>query len=165
MPWSRDAFVTALAATGVVSISIQACFRSTDRMGRAHDLRGDLRLHASIYAAWLYITFSICTSNFQALQLWSKWRRGGLQVSLAAWPGAQQSEVADGVEGLIGKTPLVRIRSLSDATGCEVSGAHSLPAPLQGRHACMHARQVAAYLSVRASRALGRAHRAQATAM
>ena len=32
----------------------------------------------------------------------------------------ERSSVADGVLGLVGHTPLVRIRSLSEATGCEV---------------------------------------------
>ena len=31
-----------------------------------------------------------------------------------------QEDIVDGVEGLIGSTKLVRIRSLSQATGCEI---------------------------------------------
>lgn len=30
--------------------------------------------------------------------------------------------VVDGIEGCIGNTPLLRIKSLSDATGCEILG-------------------------------------------
>lgn len=33
----------------------------------------------------------------------------------------ERASIADGVAGLVGNTPLVRIRSLSEATGCEVS--------------------------------------------
>jgi hypothetical protein len=33
----------------------------------------------------------------------------------------ERASIADGVAGLVGHTPLVRIRSLSEATGCEVS--------------------------------------------
>lgn len=54
----------------------------------------------------------------QAYQLWSKWRRGALYESFLQ--GVPVSEAVDGVEGLIGNTPLVRIRSLSEQTGCEV---------------------------------------------
>ena len=35
----------------------------------------------------------------------------------------ERGSVADGVAGLVGHTPLVRIRSLSEATGCEVREA------------------------------------------
>ena len=31
-------------------------------------------------------------------------------------------DIRDGAEGLIGRTPLVRIRSLSEITGCEILG-------------------------------------------
>jgi cysteine synthase A len=30
--------------------------------------------------------------------------------------------IVDGIEGCIGNTPLLRIKSLSDATGCEILG-------------------------------------------
>jgi cysteine synthase A len=32
----------------------------------------------------------------------------------------QQTEIVDGVDGLIGNTPLMKIKSLSEATGCLV---------------------------------------------
>ena|ERR1051325_221005 len=32
----------------------------------------------------------------------------------------RSKDIADGIEGLIGNTPLMRIKSLSDATGCEI---------------------------------------------
>lgn len=35
-------------------------------------------------------------------------------------PGHVQTEIVDGVAGLIGNTPLMKIKSLSDATGCLV---------------------------------------------
>ena len=53
----------------------------------------------------------------QAYQLWNRWRRGAL------CDGSLHG-VVDGVEGLIGNTPLVRIRSLSEQTGCEVRLRH-----------------------------------------
>ncbi|GES77465.1 PALP-domain-containing protein [Rhizophagus clarus] len=34
----------------------------------------------------------------------------------------RSGDIADGIEGLIGNTPLMRIKSLSDATGCEILG-------------------------------------------
>ena len=34
----------------------------------------------------------------------------------------RSGEVVRGIEGLIGNTPLMRINSLSDATGCEILG-------------------------------------------
>ena len=49
---------------------------------------------------------------------------------LWAWPQpgkgghgttANRPQVAQGLLGLVGRTPLVRIKSLSEATGCEVS--------------------------------------------
>ncbi|KAJ2900317.1 Cysteine synthase 2 [Coemansia aciculifera] len=49
----------------------------------------------------------------------------GVAVCAAVfWPRQQnkKAEVADGVAGLIGNTPLVRIASLSEATGCLVLG-------------------------------------------
>ena len=33
-----------------------------------------------------------------------------------------QDEVAIGIEGLVGNTPLIKIKSLSEATGCEIFG-------------------------------------------
>ncbi|KAF9420304.1 hypothetical protein BGZ94_009161 [Podila epigama] len=43
---------------------------------------------------------------------------GGQLITL---PNSERaSEICDGVAGLIGNTPMVRIKSLSDATGCEI---------------------------------------------
>ena len=42
------------------------------------------------------------------------WQRPGSERS------ARRAGPVNGVEGLIGNTPLVRIRSLSELTGCEV---------------------------------------------
>ena len=36
--------------------------------------------------------------------------------------GKGRETIVDGIEGCIGHTPLVRIRSLSEATGCEILG-------------------------------------------
>lgn len=33
-----------------------------------------------------------------------------------------QSAILEGIEGAIGRTPLIRIKSLSDKTGCEILG-------------------------------------------
>lgn len=57
----------------------------------------------------------------QVLQLLLRWRRGNPLFVLQPWDDGSCREIADGVEGLIGDTPLVRIRSLSEQTGCEVS--------------------------------------------
>lgn len=40
--------------------------------------------------------------------------------ALVARPGPPA--IVDGIEGCIGNTPLFRIKSLSDATGCEILG-------------------------------------------
>ena len=39
-------------------------------------------------------------------------------------------DIVDGIEGLIGNTKLVRIRSLSLATGCEILAKAEVPPPL-----------------------------------
>lgn len=57
----------------------------------------------------------------QVLQLLLRWRRGNPLFVLQPWDDGSCREIADGVESLIGDTPLVRIRSLSEQTGCEVS--------------------------------------------
>lgn len=45
---------------------------------------------------------------------------GGSNVPLKQASIAPQQEISVGVEGLIGNTPLIKLRSLSDATGCEI---------------------------------------------
>jgi cysteine synthase len=42
----------------------------------------------------------------------------------------QDTDIVDGVDGLIGNTKLVRIRSLSKATGCEILAKAEVPFPL-----------------------------------
>src|SRR6266542_751717 len=39
----------------------------------------------------------------------------------------RSGDIVDGIEGLIGNTPLMRIKSLSDATGCEILVKISIP--------------------------------------
>ncbi|BDA42261.1 Cysteine synthase 2 [Coccomyxa sp. Obi] len=56
----------------------------------------------------------------QVLQLLQRWRRGETLFALDLWEDGSCRAIADGVEGLIGDTPLVRIRSLSEQTGCEI---------------------------------------------
>lgn len=59
-------------------------------------------------------------------------RRPGTEL-VGDWPGnftkdstwrspcvLRASAIVDGIEGCIGNTPLIRIKSLSDATGCEI---------------------------------------------
>ena len=49
------------------------------------------------------------------------WRRLTLDDDEHWWRcDDERASVADGVAGLVGHTPLLRIRSLSEATGCEV---------------------------------------------
>jgi cysteine synthase A len=48
-------------------------------------------------------------------------RRDSLDVNHLCPPGNMRGmEIVDGVDGLIGNTPLMRIRSLSEATGCTI---------------------------------------------
>lgn len=37
-------------------------------------------------------------------------------------PKARKEDIRNGIEECIGNTPLIRIKSLSDATGCEILG-------------------------------------------
>ena len=51
-------------------------------------------------------------------------RHSSWKVAWCTLVGAQRQHVGpvvDGVEGAIGNTPLIRIKSLSEATGCEVT--------------------------------------------
>jgi cysteine synthase A len=51
----------------------------------------------------------------------SRKRRDSLDVDHLCPPGNMRGmEIVDGVDGLIGNTPLMRIRSLSEATGCTI---------------------------------------------
>ncbi|GAA5946150.1 hypothetical protein JCM3775_006298 [Rhodotorula graminis] len=50
------------------------------------------------------------------------WRRGLRREASKRIVEVRGDEVVDGIEGLIGNTPLVRINSLSDATGVEILG-------------------------------------------
>ena len=43
-----------------------------------------------------------------------------LPHSFSIRPTRLRTDIVDGIEGLIGNTPLVRIRSLSEATGCVI---------------------------------------------
>jgi hypothetical protein len=49
--------------------------------------------------------------------------------SVPSTPTAPEEDIVDGVEGLIGNTKLVRIRSLSLATGCEILAKAEVPSP------------------------------------
>ncbi|GFH14234.1 PALP domain-containing protein, partial [Haematococcus lacustris] len=61
----------------------------------------------------------LCLTTAAALTLaWASWRR---QRTGCIRP-AQPEGVCQGVVGAIGNTPLIRIASLSDATGCEILG-------------------------------------------
>ena len=48
------------------------------------------------------------------MQVIARYRQGACGA-----PGARRGGLVNGVEGLIGNTPLMRIRSLSELTGCE----------------------------------------------
>lgn len=57
-------------------------------------------------------------------------RRDSLDESQLCPPGnVRGMEIVDGVDGLIGNTPLMRIRSLSEATGCTILVSSSLKNP------------------------------------
>ena len=62
----------------------------------------------------------------QLLLAWLQQSKQPLTGSRSIWTAlyglriARRSQAVDGVAGLIGNTPLVRIHSLSELTGCEV---------------------------------------------
>ena len=58
----------------------------------------------------------IAEADFALMQV-ALWFRSRCQ------PRGVRPGVVEGVAGLVGNTPLVRITSLSEATGCEASGA------------------------------------------
>ena len=65
-----------------------------------------------------------CAQLTLAFQQWRDWLFGAKrQLWKAKIVGALNEHLGavDGIAGLIGNTPLVRIRSLSELTGCEVS--------------------------------------------
>lgn len=44
------------------------------------------------------------------------------KLAQPAKPQALTEDIRDGIEDCIGNTPLIRIKSLSEATGCEILG-------------------------------------------
>ena len=67
---------------------------------------------------------SCCLQLIPALQQWREWfccTRQPLRKVARAGAVTEHSGAVDGIAGLIGNTPLVRIGSLSKLTGCEVS--------------------------------------------
>ncbi len=109
MPVSKDAVLIALATAGLISISVQV--RAAGKLfGCSGQGRSDV-MQLYIFAQLL----------FQVVQVLQRWRRGEELFTSWAVPDGRWREIADGIEGLIGDTPLVRIRSLSEQTGCEVS--------------------------------------------
>ena len=85
----------------------------------------------------------------QVLLAWLQQAKQPLTSRRSIWSAlhglwiARRSQAVNGVAGLIGNTPLVRIQSLSQLTGCEV-GSLGLPA---GPH--MYGRAVAGRLGTR----------------
>ncbi|CAI2179941.1 15288_t:CDS:2 [Funneliformis geosporum] len=76
-----------------------------------------------IYGLLLGVILTLSTNSFRN---WLKRKNGDgnkRELNTPQQPIDVISEdIVDGIEGLIGNTPLMRIKSLSDATGCEILG-------------------------------------------
>ncbi|CAG8524445.1 4315_t:CDS:2 [Funneliformis mosseae] len=79
-----------------------------------------------IYGLLLGVILTLSTNS---LRRWLKRKNGDKfngnkrELNSPRRPSDVISEdIVDGIEGLIGNTPLMRIKSLSDATGCEILG-------------------------------------------
>src|SRR5947207_2750411 len=73
------------------------------------------------------VIFTLSTNSF--INWWKRKNQDGIHkvnkntrdLKSHKQPSDIRSEdIADGIEGLIGNTPLMRIKSLSDFTGCEI---------------------------------------------
>jgi len=73
----------------------------------------------------LLLSIGACAGSAAALS----WRH----LTVDRWRcDDERGSVADGVAGLVGHTPIVRIRSLSEATGCEVRASERFEADRNG---------------------------------
>ena len=73
----------------------------------------------------LLLSIGACAGSAAALS----WRH----LTVDRWRcDDERGSVADGVAGLVGHTPIVRIRSLSEATGCEVRAPERFEADRNG---------------------------------
>lgn len=78
---------------------------------------------ALLFAAAALVSLSGKRKGASWLSFVRQWRTQDLEANSPgprAGRKAKRAGVSDGVLGAIGNTPLIRIRSLSDATGCEV---------------------------------------------
>ena len=87
--------------------------------------RSPLYLGTAAFVAGVVLTVSVKDVIYPVLQQhWSQQgpsrRRQDACDVLEARPGPPT--IVDGIEGCIGNTPLVRIKSLSEETGCEILG-------------------------------------------
>jgi cysteine synthase A len=74
-----------------------------------------------IYGILIGVILALSTNSF--ISWWKRKNQDDNKNTreLRKQPSDIRSEdIADGIEGLIGNTPLMRIKSLSDATGCEI---------------------------------------------
>lgn len=89
-----------------------------------------LRMHAPTvlaFAAGVVITLA-CTVYFPGMDRRKLQKQASFKISastndpLNVAPSQRVSGIVDGVEGTIGNTPLIKIKSLSEETGCEILG-------------------------------------------
>jgi cysteine synthase A len=72
-----------------------------------------------IYGLLFGVILTLSTNSF--VNWWKRKNQDDKTTRSLKQPSDIRSEdIADGIEGLIGNTPLMRIKSLSDATGCEI---------------------------------------------
>lgn len=82
-----------------------------------HQLLWGVLLGSLVTASSITLYFNLFSSKKHA----ARHRRDSLNSNHLCPPGnIRGMEIVDGVDGLIGNTPLMRIRSLSEATGCTI---------------------------------------------
>ncbi|RIA79016.1 tryptophan synthase beta subunit-like PLP-dependent enzyme, partial [Glomus cerebriforme] len=74
-----------------------------------------------IYGLLIGVILTLSTNSF--INWWKRKNQDNKNAHELKSPSDIRSQdIADGIEGLIGNTPLMKIKSLSDATGCEILG-------------------------------------------
>jgi cysteine synthase A len=76
-----------------------------------------------IYGLLIGVILTLSTNSF--INWWKRKKQDGNKKNTRELKSHKQlselrNDIADGIEGLIGNTPLMRIKSLSVATGCEI---------------------------------------------
>ena len=84
--------------------------------------------HPRLYLAGAFVLgvfITVCWNEYSNVPIGSEKRRTNLTTTTKKEnknEGEQEnkSDIREGIEGCIGRTPLIRIKSLSEATGCDI---------------------------------------------